>query len=162
MVEKVLFSFRAEVLAILRGLFDPRGRTSRTGLVAFMFLVMILGGLCASALQAIFGQKEQISDALANAGMGLLLVVPTVRRLHDAGFTGWLAFVVTPLFGLKAYGSYLFETLQAPTPSLDYPLSVFLTVSGFAFLAIVLWPPTKGPNRFGPVPPIRTRKAQAT
>lgn len=65
-------------------------------------------------------------DFLYNLGamtLGILVIVASVARLHDVDHSGWWA-------------SLLFLP--------------FLHIA--VFLTLFVWPGTKGPNRFGPIP----------
>jgi uncharacterized membrane protein YhaH (DUF805 family) len=71
----------------------------------------------------------------------LLLILFAVARLHDIGRPGWWLLVFPAL------------TIVASIPILPGPLGIALAVAALAaWLALILYPGTIGPNRFGADP----------
>ena len=51
--------------------------------------------------------------------------------------------------GLHAYAYWLFKAGRIPIPKLGYPLNILEGSLTLVIFAIILWPGTDGPNRFG-------------
>lgn len=109
-------------------LFSVSGRLSRrTYAWALLFWMATVSVPVSAAVGA-----EPDSSAMTMAGFGIILTVlaatwsiavMSIKRLHDAGLPGILVGVL-----------------------------VIPAASFFMLLIIMLWPPTKGPNKHGPAP----------
>ncbi|GEM_PF-5737381 len=161
MIHGIGHFLRTESAAVFRGLIKPSGRTTRTGFVFCIFACTFIGQLFAWSIESFVIDEFRHTETLSLQLTGFLLVVPTIRRLHDIGRSGWLAVIVPLSMGLKAYGWYQYETQQALAPGVGYPLSLVDFAFVLVFLAIILWPPKEGPNRYGPEPYSRVRRAAA-
>lgn len=108
------------------------GRLGRIRYIGYSVGIYLLAGLLAAAAVALATMLPETAGGIAmiiGAGLALLVagvisVLLTIQRLHDVGWTGWLVLLL-----LIPYLGSLFSLL--------------------------LWfiPGTRGPNRFGPVPP---------
>lgn len=151
----------SEFAAFSRGLVDPRGRTTRTGLLVYMFASSVLGSCTIWFITDVSNISLATPDAYSTILMGVLITVPMIRRCHDFGNAGWIALVAPATLCLKAYGTYLWETGQSLSPGLDYPLNAVALGLVVAFWVIFFWPPKQEQNRFGPIPHSRLRRAAA-
>ena len=135
-------------------LFDPRGRMSRRSyhrrLIGMLLLFFVSGSVAilAASLDARFTGLAIV--VVSVAGIAVLLMVATIRRLHDRGRTGWwmLPDVITTLAGFAPL-----ETLADVYP---WPvIAATLAMTGFNlwfFVETICRRGTPGPNRYGPEP----------
>ncbi|RIV89231.1 DUF805 domain-containing protein [Aurantiacibacter zhengii] len=161
MSAKAHHTILTELSAFSRGLVDPRGRTSRTGLVIYVLAATGLANATLWLIKDVWEFSLATPDTYSLILMGMLIIVPMIRRCHDFGNAGWIALVAPATLCLKAYGTYLWETGQSLSPGLDYPLNAVALGLVVAFWVIFFWPPKQEQNRFGPIPHSRLRRAAA-
>lgn len=129
---------------IARDLFVFRGRSQRTELVLFLILAMLV-----SQIVSLTAGKPSWPLALA---FSLPLMALLARRLHDFNRSGWFAIMVPVVAMLNAWAWWQFEAGILPSPELPFAYEAVRIVLVIGFWAIVVWPGTKGANRFGPDP----------
>jgi uncharacterized membrane protein YhaH (DUF805 family) len=140
----------------LRHFADFSGRSTRGELFYFFILVALLG-IPAAALDLILPPG---SSGWAMWGITILLACPIlamfVRRLHDAGRSGWWLVPLLPAMGIGWWNQLqrLLHPLVYPPPRLALPQFAELALAIFAFAVaiLLLWEPEEGPNRYGPNP----------
>jgi uncharacterized membrane protein YhaH (DUF805 family) len=131
------------------------GRSTRTEVVGFYLLTMIVA-LAVHPVAGWLGQEE--AKPWLELGVGAVFFLPTlalfVRRLHDAGRSGWWLLVLTPAviaaiweLGARPRPFTLHISLQLPWWAL---VPAFL--SGLAFWVQLFWPDDPESNRYGPNP----------
>jgi len=140
------------ILASFARWFDPRGRSTRTELLGFclLYCALIIPFALASAL---FGMAFPGRGWPVWAFQGLVLLVwlpLCMRRLHDSGRSaaGLLA-------ALPALASAFYDmAAQEPWHASHRPwwLQAMLAAATLYFLALLLWKPEEGANRYGPNP----------
>jgi len=120
---------------------DFTGRSTRTELVSFLFLIAIVSFtlvFAASVIHAALGLVIRVLLALA-------LILPwwavVVRRFHDQGRSGW--WVLAPL--LLGGGATL-------TPDNFSAWAVLQLLAAIAVWTLLLWKPDESENRYGPNP----------
>ncbi|WP_309601961.1 DUF805 domain-containing protein [Sphingomonas sp.] len=136
---------------IAANLVNFRGRSRRSELVAYWLAILLIG---AAFVLTIWAFPAFIDLDLA--WLQLLLALPFIplfaRRLHDQNRSGWFAMIVPVLIGLRAYELWLYRVGQLPAPKLGFPANLLIGALGIVGWAIILWPGTDGPNRFGDDP----------
>jgi uncharacterized membrane protein YhaH (DUF805 family) len=133
---------------------DFRGRSTRTEFVVWYVFSMLL----AFAVDRI--ASVLAADAAGSAAelIWLPLLLPTfalvVRRLHDGGWSGWLALIGLPGLTDAYYGMWMNSGSPYPVPHDLFPPEIRLVLAGAAVLLFVLlvWNDQPGPNRWGPNP----------
>ena len=135
---------------------DFRGRSTRTELVAFWFLVMLAQLLIESGARAA-GSPEAIR--WLDTGLLILVAVPAlavcVRRMHDAGRSGWWLLIVSPWVPATVW-----EFVARPRPwalpiQLNHPWWVMLPLGLCTFLLcafMILEDDDVDANPYGPNP----------
>lgn len=132
------------------------GRSTRTELVAFYLLVMLV--LAIGVVSSLFVPVLR-SAGIAVVGWLLLLtllcpsVALAVRRLHDSGRSGWWALLALPGNALQLFDD--FYTGPALDPEIAAPLADLAGLAGlasFGLLVLLLWNDDPEPNRYGPNP----------
>ena len=86
-----------------------------------------------------------------------------VLRLHDIGVSGWWAVGMFAFLPIELVASIPdFAGPRAAEPGLEIALARSISDSGIlqgawliGFLFCLFWPPSRGPNRFGPDPRLR-------
>jgi uncharacterized membrane protein YhaH (DUF805 family) len=126
----------------------PPGKRSRAWLAGrgsrreyLLGLPLLISGW---VFTAIFHRFEAAYLAV-DIGLGLMVLVLMIRRLHDLGLTGFIAIGIN--FGLRIL-SIEFKTFLTPTTAAGAGMMVTL----IAFVALGLVPGEPGDNRFGPPP----------
>lgn len=129
---------------IARDLFVFSGRSQRTE----VFLYFLVAVLMTVAVTQITGMPQFYLDL----ALALPLIPMLARRLHDFNRSGWFAAVAPVIVGLQAWAWWQYDAglLLAPKP--EYPYNMLKDALVLLFFIIVLWPGTKGANRFGPDP----------
>lgn len=130
MIPETMFgSMRMAHVEILRGLFDPRGRTDRFGYL----LTVIIGALAGHGFALFAGPLEPTTASPPVwLGYGIafwLFCVPNVRRLHDIGHSGWWFWAAIPatliwsvivsvatVAAISAFGGEVLDLLQSGQP----------------------------------------------
>jgi uncharacterized membrane protein YhaH (DUF805 family) len=151
------------MVCVFRGLYDPRGRSSRFGL----FLSWLIAALFMNGLLKLIGSVpfDSIAGVLFWGHMLWINAVPGMRRLHDLGQRGiWFIIGVSALF-LLGCGIFFVMLTTASSYGLDIAgasLSSQFTTFSFAvvaflpFLGAGMWLSVqKGDtheNVYGPVP----------
>ena len=111
---------------MLRTLFAFQGRTNRRAYLAALALLLVVGIAAPVAIVSTFYPQQRdggpMGFVILACGLALLwpLLALHVKRLHDAGRTGWM--VMIAFLGIGLPGLILF---------------------------CLILPGTKGPNRFG-------------
>jgi len=91
-----------------------------------------------------------------------LILQPMARRFHDLNQSGlnaiWLLVGLVLGAVVRAHidmspGSVLWSAYPADLH--DWPLFVIANLPFLGAFALLLWPGSKGPNRYGPQPPVR-------
>jgi len=129
------------------------GRSTRTELVAFYLLVMLI--LAFGVALSLFVPVLR-SAGIAVVGWFLLLallcpsVALAVRRLHDSGRSGWWALLALPGNALNLLND--FYTGPALDPERMAPLADLAGLASLALLVLLLWNDDPEPNRYGPNP----------
>lgn len=144
--------FSDAISTCLKKYFTMSGRAPRSEYWWFILATIIVGLVAVILDAAISGFSTETGpiETIAN----LLLLCPTltaaVRRLHDAGRSGW--YVLAPLLGIAlglATGAAIGPSMGQGGPI----LSGIIIILGFA---IQLWwlcqPSQPGPNQYGPNP----------
>jgi uncharacterized membrane protein YhaH (DUF805 family) len=120
---------------------DFSGRSTRTELLSFLFLIVVVNVAVVLAASVINLTLGRIVAAL----IGLAVVCPwlavIIRRFHDQGRSGWWA--LAPLL-LGGGASITPETLG--------PWTLFQIAAAVAVWTLLLWKPDEGENRYGPDP----------
>lgn len=132
------------------------GRSTRTELVAFYLLVMLILAL-GLALSLIVPVLRSAGIAVIGWLLLLALLCPSValavRRLHDSGRSGWWALLAAPANVLDLFHDfYAGPPLE---PEMAAPLADLAGLAGLAslgLLVLLLWNDDPGPNRYGPNP----------
>ena len=131
------------------------GRSTRTEVVGFYLLTTIVA-LVVHLVAGWLGQDE--AEPWLELCVGAVFFLTTlalfVRRLHDAGRSGWWLLVLAP-----AVIAVLWELAARPRPftlhiSLQLPWWAMVPafLSGLAFWIQLLWPDDPDTNRYGPNP----------
>lgn len=100
---KILFNYLFRALTIR--LFDFKGRTARRG---WFIYASLLGAIIIGRLVAILKTDSEIM-AILNILIAIICLIAylsvTVRRIHDANFSGWLiiGFIIFPPLLLMTY-----------------------------------------------------------
>jgi uncharacterized membrane protein YhaH (DUF805 family) len=129
------------------------GRSTRTELVAFYLLVMLI--LAFGVALSVFVPVLR-SAGIAVVGWLLLLallspsVALAVRRLHDSGRSGWWALLALPGNALNLLHD--FYPGAALEPERMAPLADLAGLAGLGLLVLLLWNDDPEPNRYGPNP----------
>lgn len=149
---------------------DCSGRLDRNGLLrALVLALLILVGLSVALFLAfelrttiLHGPKSwfyriELPLWLAMAG---LFLRPVARRFHDLNRSGlhavWLLTALILGIATKANIETVTahvtsgNTISYPSDLHDWPLFIVATIPQVAAIALMLWPGTKGPNRYGP------------
>jgi len=129
---------------IARDLFVFRGRSQRTELVLFFIIIMLVDVVASMTVSERLWQLE--------FAVALLMMPLLARRLHDFNRSGWFSVIVPAIAGMNAWAYWQFDAGTLPIPELDFPYSFARGLLVLAFWVIVVWPGTKGANRFGPDP----------
>lgn len=159
-------------------IYAPDGRMGRVDFLYAMLVRTLVVSVLASILAAttvtfaVTGDTWTGAQLLAGmrSGMALLLLAfiltaagPAVRRLHDLGLPGihapWLA--LTAVLGMALGDRLDYATFTAidgkfvwthPATAVDAVLALITTIPSLLIAALLFWPGTKGPNRYGPPP----------
>jgi len=155
------------IVAPLGRLVEFSGRTRRADYWPF---VLALVGLWFAALIAgfaliPFGFGSPVAHGFALiAVFALLAFAATVRRMHDAGWSGrWMAAYVLMLFGFIAFAFYWrYQISHRPydphnismfqLAPLIAPVILATDGLGLLILIVTVLDGTPGPNRYGPDP----------
>lgn len=143
----------AWALLPLRRYAEFGGRSTRTELVAFYLLVMLILAIGAALTLAVPMLR---SAGIAVVGWLLLLallcpsVALAVRRLHDSGRSGWWGLLALPGNALNLLHDFYPGT--ALEPERMAPLADLAGLAGFGLLVLLLWNDDPEPNRYGPNP----------
>jgi uncharacterized membrane protein YhaH (DUF805 family) len=142
----------AWALLPLRRYAEFGGRSTRTELVAFYLLIMLVGVPLTFAMLLL--RSFEIAIA-AGWLLQLALLCPSlalaVRRLHDSGRSGWWLLLAVPGVALSIWQD--FHPEAAPRPKgLPSPLELAISAASLASLVLLLWNDDPGPNRYGPNP----------
>jgi len=134
--------------------FDPRGRSTRTDLLGFGFMLGFIGLLigAASMLLGIGAETEMLIVRGGGIVVSLLWILLFVRRLHDTGRSAAGLLVALPAMINGAYeerAQLLHDWTVVHRP---WWLQALISASSLAFLILLLWKPDEGPNRYGPNP----------
>jgi uncharacterized membrane protein YhaH (DUF805 family) len=128
------------------------GRSTRTEVIGFYVLIMIVG-LAANFAARWLGLEPM--NAWLEGGLGAIFFLPTlslfVRRLHDSGRSGWWLLVTWPALVAAAW-----ELIVRPRPftlhvSLHLPWWAMIPafLSALAVWVLLLWPDDPDTNRYG-------------
>jgi uncharacterized membrane protein YhaH (DUF805 family) len=142
------------VLARVVTAFDPRGRSTRTDLLGFGFMLGFIGLLigCVSILFGIGPETEMRIGGTGGILVSLLWILLFVRRLHDTGRSAAGLLVALPAMIAGAYeerARLLHDWTAVHRP---WWLQALIGASSLALLILLLWKPDEGPNRYGPNP----------
>jgi uncharacterized membrane protein YhaH (DUF805 family) len=140
----------ATSVAPIRRFAEFGGRSTRTELLLFYVLLVLLG-----VIVAFFAPSP---DALfwMQLAIAMLTACPTValatRRLHDVGRSGWWLLLALPAFvaGLWQSG-WRFPPTGLPRP-LPPAIEAGVIACDLVLIALLLWRDEAGTNRFGPNP----------
>lgn len=156
----------ARLESVLKLFLSTSGRIRRLtflwGIVATVFLLFLASFVIYFAMAEIVLSWSGITDlpvgyivsTLLNLGFSWLIICLMSKRLHDIGWSGWFsAFQLIPIavaginYALTSTGGERlpFELTQAAQ-------IIYLTLTLLALLILLVWPGTKGPNRYGPPP----------
>lgn len=135
----------------LRQYADFTGRSTRTELAAFYCATMLAN--LAVVLATLTAGEE--TNRIASSALGLLLLCPCaalfVRRLHDAGLSGWWVALCLPVIAQNIVADYYrlagdFEAMLAIKLSTQHLLAGLPLLAVFFLLFL---PGEEGANRFG-------------
>ena len=153
-------SFLFTALRPLGQIANFRGRSTRTELLSFYFLVMftaaVAGLLVGPLLRAQFGASapsfNEIDDLIWLAFLPPLAAL-IVRRFHDHDKSAWWLLILLPhaalnLRQLALHGWGAWQSNADLPLAIDIPL--MLLMAGFYIL--LLWNDDEGANRYGPNP----------
>ena len=138
----------------LRQYADFSGRSTRTEFAAFYCTTMLA---TLAVVLATMTAGEQ-TGWIATSALGLLLLCPWaalfVRRVHDAGLSGWWVALCVPVVIQNIIADYYwltgdFEAMLAVRYSTQHFLAAIPLLAVFFFL---LLPGEEGANRYGPNP----------
>ena len=137
---------------ILTGLLDFKGRSTRTEIWVFFFVVTAMNSAAMVLTELFFGGLPLPYSQYSSLAVFVLATSLFARRLHDQNRSGWLAVILPVFLVLKLYGQILFDTHQRPVAALGFPFILAELVLVIAFWVLVVWPGTDGENRFGQDP----------
>ncbi|MDE1468426.1 DUF805 domain-containing protein [Aurantiacibacter sp. D1-12] len=136
----------APVVRVLKGSLNFKGRAQRTDGILYYFLVVLFVTVLQFASSMIgndlipVAAKLQAFEVLIMI-IQLPLIAWFVRRLHDQGKSDWYL-LIFPV-------AWAFSFLEDDWQILHAILMLGLVLS---LVALIFWPPTQGPNRYGPDP----------
>jgi uncharacterized membrane protein YhaH (DUF805 family) len=149
------------VLAPYRRWLDFSGRSTRTEALLFLFfsplLGMLLGGIAeAFGLPPAYLPQRPWSAYAVDGAVILLPMLPIfallVRRMHDIGVPGWPSiFLPLPSLALAQWKEWHVVNLTL-IPEPPTAASIAQSLLALAVFAILLWPPARDYNRYGPDP----------
>jgi len=125
---------------------DFRGRSTRSELVRFWLLTVLLGLL----ILPLDYRGEEIADLVLTAALICPMAALGARRLHDQGRSGWWLLLAVPAAawslwqGIHRAQERYATALDAPA-ALDFAAALGLGV----VLILMVLPPQLGANRFG-------------
>lgn len=137
--------------------FTLQGRATRTELASYILsaVLITLAVSFAAALLTEYQTRALVSDVLT-----VLLAFPVpallVRRLHDQGRTGKLAWLAVFSFAV-----WLVRMIVSYTTAMDvrigldrmtWPVDWLVILANLGAVIFAILPGTPGPNRFGPDP----------
>ena len=129
---------------IARDLFVFRGRSQRTELFLYIFVVMMI--------TIVVTQITGIPKFYVDLAVAFPLIPLLARRLHDFNRSGWFALIAPVIVGLHTWAWRQFEAGILLMPEPEYPYNVLKGVLVLLLFIMLFWPGTKGANRFGPDP----------
>ena len=142
----------------IRRTFTAKGRARRTEMIVYVVVSQVLCGVLAG-LCSLFLDAETL--AWVRFAATYLPVIPlfalSVRRLHDFGQSGtwtvllWLvaARACTLDLALRLGGWDTRAMIEAPLSYVDW---LFFLPFAWLYIALLIAPGRKGPNRYGPDP----------
>lgn len=151
------------IVPTFQDLFDPRGRVSRSGLLAIALLLMAADAVAVTVIMAT-GAAFTGLGALAFKTVSVWIATAgVVKRLHDVDRSAW--WVVKGLVALVGWSVVVaalllvrFNAADALNPG-HVAFWINLSVTAVPLLAVLIWlhvaRGTPGPNRFGPEPDAR-------
>lgn len=151
------------IMPTVQDLFDPRGRASRSGLLAVAALLMAADAVAVAVIMAT-GAAFTGPGALAFKIISVWIATAAVaKRLHDVGRSAW--WVVKGLVALVGWSIVVaallltrFNAADAVNPG-HIAFWINLSVTAAPTLAALIWlhvaRGTPGANRFGPEPDAR-------
>jgi uncharacterized membrane protein YhaH (DUF805 family) len=141
--------FRTAIKTCFRKIAVFEGRASRAEFFPITFAV-----LCVTIL---FHKTDYHIQSLLSIILIILTVSLQVRRFHDVGFSGWIfllfsaailvaRFVADFSSGIADFSGYGNDQ--------STPMIALITMLGLsvAYIVLVAWPGTKGPNKYGEDP----------
>jgi len=151
---------------------DCSGRLDRHGLLRALALAVLILVVLSVALFLAFTLRTTILHGPRNwfyrielplwFALGALFLRPLARRFHDLDRSGLHAvWLLTALIlgeatkaGIERTSVHLASgnTISYPADLHNWPLFIVATIPELAAIALLLWPGTKGPNRYGPPP----------
>lgn len=152
-----------QALALLRHLFDPRGRADRRAMLAATLGLLVAQAAVAALFVALGGNLKGNLFFALNAALFWVGGVVLVKRLHDIGWAGWwiapavvfwvIGFLMLVLALGFAVGFDRFDAVLKANPLWLAGLTGIGMIPPFGGL---LWlqasPGSVGVNRFGPAP----------
>jgi len=149
----------------ISGVATFKGRSRRTEIfyywLAMLVLSLLLSPFKDPLLEQFAGDRSWQEQQLLSEAVGFLPVIPAfalfVRRVHDQDRSAWWALLLPPMLAVSVYKSLRFILLEPQTGAVTLPdLPGWVSLVGLplalAWLTLVLFPGTRGPNRFGPDP----------
>jgi len=156
----------ASAAGTVRRSFDFEGRSRRTEVLGYWLVSSLAVGIASSLVDWLGDWREARWTELF---LGALQVVPVfalfARRLHDMGFTGWLAVPLIPAAGMGLYKDYWSRLTPPDIMIQGYPydlLTILLTLPG-ALLSfwVLIHDGQYEENRYGPDPRMEPAEAVA-
>lgn len=147
-----------EAIASVRGTilstFVFTGRSRRLDFANYWLASMLVAAALHLATDKLWAWESRIlARSVVDIFFALPMIALFVRRLHDQGRTGWWALILPPLAAQNIYTMLRvnFHAFDPQWPALSYWNLAFLLLA-IAFVSMLLFPGTIGPNRYGPNP----------
>ena len=153
----------AAIQSVFLNYFAFRGRAPRSEywwFIAFYTIAAIAAGVTDGMELAALAQSEAPSfgglAGLWTPWLVLITLIPyhtvSVRRLHDVGLSGWWMFglLYLPSIAMAVLTIAALPRIAAGEIDLSLATSAVVLLCSLAFLVLMLWPGTRGENRFGP------------